>query len=227
MAMRNPRTKFRKMWEHQWKTSISKGFSKAMSTCQRLVPNIFNFMRMSRSDTLIHPYPSSTLKSSLKQLGSPGSSGVPCAPEVVCPCSLPKWPCKMWTEEVQVPGPIWGLALLSSLSNSGQDVSCCFPPGDLKWQAVDAMCMRKTGAFHTAHLEYCRVCGLKAYRIHRPIGSNRGSQKWWSPNDATASLAPGPSRPNPQDATRGSHAVGWKCWGPDALIGSGFCLTNS
>ena len=27
----------------------------------------------------------------------------------------------------------------------GQDVSCCFPFGDLKWQTVDAMYMRKLG----------------------------------------------------------------------------------
>ena len=71
MAMRNPRTKFRKMWEHQWKTSISKGFSKAMSTCQRLVPNIFNFMRMSRSDTLIHPLHSNHPWNSLAPLAAP------------------------------------------------------------------------------------------------------------------------------------------------------------
>ena len=48
-----------------------------------------------------------------------------------------------------------------------------------------------------------------------------------SPKQCHSKPCPGPSRPNPQDATRGSHAVGWKCWGPWRPHRQWICLTNS
>ena len=189
-----------------------------MSTYQRVVPNIFNFMKKIK---VAHFDPSPKLKSSLKhaktnecqchlkQLGSPGSR-VPCLK--VVPCLLKS---KAMQNVNRVPSPIWGLGLLASLPSKVKTFHVAFLLEIWNGKLLMQCTWENWGLPH-AHLE-CRVCGLKAYRIHRPIGLNCGGQKWWSPNNATASLSLAPVVPILKTRRVAAMQLAENAGGPDCV----------